>query len=170
MRIGEYLQVGAKMKNARIANGLSQGDMAKKLGLSNSAYSNYENSYSEPQIEIIQEFCKVLNISVKDLFEMDLPSKSRSPITTYSDVLYVFTELEKLGMTIEYDCHKDENTNSLIANVSFHNPQMVALINGLSEYKKYLATDKIDKEEYNLEISSMMSMFNVPINEYIDKK
>ena len=73
-------------------------------------------------------------------------------------------------MQIDYDCHKDKDTKRLVADVSFHNPQMVALANGLSEYNEDLKNDKIDKEEYQIEIDSLMSIFNVPITENIDKK
>lgn len=57
MRLSEYLEVGKKMKTARTNAGISQRDMAIKLALSNSSYSNYENGYSEPPAEIIVKFC-----------------------------------------------------------------------------------------------------------------
>ena len=43
MQLSEYLEVGKKMKTARANAGMSQRDMAIKLSVSNSAYSNYEN-------------------------------------------------------------------------------------------------------------------------------
>ena len=38
--------------------------MAFKLSVSNSAYSNYENGYSEPPAEIIIKFCDELDITL----------------------------------------------------------------------------------------------------------
>ena len=64
MQLSEYLEVGKKMKTARVNTGMSQRDMAIKLSVSNSAYSNYENGYSEPPAEIIIKFCDVLDITL----------------------------------------------------------------------------------------------------------
>ena len=62
MQLSEYLEVGKRMKTARTNVGMSQRDMAKQLSISNSAYSNYENGYSEPPAEIILKFCDILHI------------------------------------------------------------------------------------------------------------
>lgn len=70
MRLSEYLEVGKKMKTARTSAGISQRDMAIKLALSNSSYSNYENGYSEPPAEVIVKFCDVLNITMENLLEL----------------------------------------------------------------------------------------------------
>ncbi len=70
MRLSEYLEVGTKTKTARTNAGISQRDMAIKLALSNSSYSNYENGYSEPPAEIIIKFCDVLNITMENLLEL----------------------------------------------------------------------------------------------------
>lgn len=72
MRISEYLKIGAKLKAARTKAGISQRNMATKLGLSYSTYSNYENGYSEPSMEVIIPFCNIIQIGVEDLFGMKL--------------------------------------------------------------------------------------------------
>ena len=61
MRLGEYLEVGKKMKQARMNAGINQREMATRLELTNYSYSNYENGYSEPPVETIQKFCDILN-------------------------------------------------------------------------------------------------------------
>ena len=48
MRLGEYFEIGKRMKQARTNAGINQREMSAKLSLSNSSYSNYENGYSEP--------------------------------------------------------------------------------------------------------------------------
>ena len=65
MRISQYLQVNERLKFFRVdrGKGITQKEMARKLGLSYSAYSNYENGYSEPPIEIIQKFCSIIGIT-----------------------------------------------------------------------------------------------------------
>lgn len=68
MRITQYLQVGSCLKIFRINAGIAQKEMADRLKLSVATYSNYENGYSSPTIEVIQEFCKVLEIEVYCFF------------------------------------------------------------------------------------------------------
>ena len=49
MRLGEYFEIGKRMKQARTNAGINQRDMSSRLSLTNSSYSNYENGYSEPR-------------------------------------------------------------------------------------------------------------------------
>lgn len=166
MKISEYLQLGNKMKQARLQSNISQQDMAKKLGLGKSTYCNYENSYSEPQMETIEKFCDVLRITPTDLFQLTLPDKLRSPIRRFSDFLFVLSELDTLGIPVHADFNKDEITGKLVANFSMQNAQMVALANNWEDLQDKLARDLIDQEEYDMLLSDLMQNFNVPIVEY----
>ena len=56
------------MKILRIKADITQKVMAAKLELSVPTYSNYENGYSEPSMEVIQKFCTVLGISEDAFF------------------------------------------------------------------------------------------------------
>lgn len=67
MGINKYIQIGSKMKDARISQHISQKDMAKRLGLTVSTYSNYENNYREPKLEVIENVCKILGITIEEL-------------------------------------------------------------------------------------------------------
>lgn len=65
MRLGEYFEIGKRMKQARTNAGINQREMSAKLSLSNSSYSNYENGYSEPPVETILKFCDILGITLR---------------------------------------------------------------------------------------------------------
>ena len=56
MRIAHYLHVDKRLKSFRMGADMSQKEMAAKLELSVPTYSNYENGYSEPPMEVIQKF------------------------------------------------------------------------------------------------------------------
>ena len=71
MRLSEYLEVGRKMKTARTNAGISQRDMAKKLALSNSSYSNYENGYSTPDIYTLCKLAVIFDITLDELVEFE---------------------------------------------------------------------------------------------------
>ena len=80
MRLREYLEVGKKMKTARTNAGISQRDMAIKLSLTNSSYSNYENGYSEPPAEVILKFCEIIGISLEDLLGLKVTAPKNTTV------------------------------------------------------------------------------------------
>lgn len=52
-----------KLKKLREQKGISQKDVALAIGLTTSAYSNYEQGTREPSIEIIVKLCKFFNVT-----------------------------------------------------------------------------------------------------------
>lgn len=67
MGINQYIQIGSKIKEARLAKGIKQNKMAERLGVSVSTYSNYENNYREPKLDLIHQICDILDIEIDDL-------------------------------------------------------------------------------------------------------
>lgn len=71
MGINEYLQVGTRIKQFRKKAGITQREMATRLGLSYSTYSNYENNLREPGINVVENVAKVLGIPITDILGVD---------------------------------------------------------------------------------------------------
>lgn len=69
--INNYIRIGKRMKQVRIKTGISQKEMAIRLGISCSSYSNYENEYREPSINLIYSFCKEVNMTIDELIRME---------------------------------------------------------------------------------------------------
>ena len=68
MGINDFIQVGNRIKDLRKrTTNLSQRDMANKLGIPVSTYSNYENNHREPPIDILNRIASILNVSLEDL-------------------------------------------------------------------------------------------------------
>lgn len=55
------------LKKARILSGINQGQLAKKIGLTQAAISQFENGERFPNRETIKKLTQILNISAKDL-------------------------------------------------------------------------------------------------------
>ena len=85
MRLGEYFEIGNRMKQARTNTGINQRDMSSRLSLTNSSYSNYENGYSEPPAETILKFCDTLGITINDLLEIKITSNISATVNTFAD-------------------------------------------------------------------------------------
>lgn len=66
MKITQYLKIGRCLKIFRIKAGITQKEMAGRLKLSVPTYSNYENGYSSPTVEVLQEFCTAAGIYLND--------------------------------------------------------------------------------------------------------
>ena len=162
MRISHYLELDKKMKNLRVASGMSQKDMAAKLDLSVPSYSNYENGYSEPPMEILQKFCEILNVSVSDLFGFNVPANTKTNLKTYSDILRLIISLKKAGLNVDCSVTPNKETRRLRADI-IENPQMSAMLSKWNELNDDLEKDKIDSDEYNIWLEDLMSSFNIPI-------
>ena len=69
MGINQYIKIGSRIKEFRINKGLKQNEMAKLLNISVSTYSNYENNYREPKLDLIHKICDILNITLDELLD-----------------------------------------------------------------------------------------------------
>lgn len=182
MKIADYLNIADKMKTMRKKSGISQRDMAIKLGVSNSAYSNYENGYNEPSMEILDEFCRLLNVSFNDLLGIQIPAKPK--LKTYADLFSIFFQLEEMHIPITFDFYsepepisKQMRLGSKIT-IDMKNPQISTFIsawNAKKQEKKQLdeAADNRDNseylkaytlEEYEEWKNQILTLFNIPIN------
>ena len=63
--------VGANLRAARLAKGLTQKKLAKELNIYQSDYSNYENGKIQLDYQKIVYLCNRLDITPNDLFDMD---------------------------------------------------------------------------------------------------
>lgn len=172
MRISEYLEVGNKLKKARTDRGISQRKMATKLGLSYSTYSNYENGYSEPPMEIIIQFCEFINFSVEELLGLNLGTSRNATVKTFSDLLAIIIDLDRRGLSIKGATTYSQEKNQLIAHLSLDiaNAQLATFIPDWNSTNGELESGMIDEEDYALWLEDTLKLFNVPIDEYIYKK
>ena len=58
---------GDKLKNARLAAGLTQEELAAKCGMKKQSISRYENSEREPNIRTAKKLADALNIPLESL-------------------------------------------------------------------------------------------------------
>lgn len=60
--------IGIRIRELRLAQGLSQVELGKKIGLTQKAITTYERETREPNIETIKALAKVFGVSVEALF------------------------------------------------------------------------------------------------------
>jgi len=62
------MQIGAKLRELRIAKNLSQGDIQKRTGLFRCYTSRVENGYTVPTVETLEKYATALEIPLYRLF------------------------------------------------------------------------------------------------------
>ncbi|MGM9613978.1 MAG: helix-turn-helix domain-containing protein [Oscillospiraceae bacterium] len=60
-----------RIREARIANHMSQVELAKKLGVSKQSLSNWENDNIQPSVEMLTRMAVQLNVSTDYLLGLD---------------------------------------------------------------------------------------------------
>lgn len=61
--------LGARLKEARVAAGMSQADVAKAIGVSQPAYCYIENGDKMPSLPVAKQLSKILNVSLDYLVD-----------------------------------------------------------------------------------------------------
>lgn len=59
------------LKTARIRKGLTQKDIAERIGVAKSTYSLYESGNREPNVQTIKKIADILNTSADTLLGID---------------------------------------------------------------------------------------------------
>ena len=59
---------GEKIRRARKATGLTQRQLAEKLGVANTSVSNWEKDLSRPDADLIQALCAVLQMQPNEFY------------------------------------------------------------------------------------------------------
>lgn len=70
--------IGKNIKKIREDRKLTQKQLAEKLNVKNSRVSNWENGANNPPADMIEDICKILNVSASELLGLKLSSEELS--------------------------------------------------------------------------------------------
>ena len=167
MRISQYLDLPKKMYDARTKSGMSQKYIADKMGITKQSYSRYENGIAEPSIESLEIFCKEVHVTIPELLGINDPTTGYTPITHFSQWLYMLKELEDHGIDIDYDV-ENVTPGSMTGIYKIDQTQIGTIALVLKDLHHKLESSKITHGEYDTKINELISIYNVPISEYVD--
>lgn len=101
------MSFASRLRQAREQAGFTQQDLAKKLGVTKNAISNYENGVSSPKWEILIKIFDVLQVTPNFLYQDDFStdtSESCALTPQQSTLLAAFDQLNEEGQqkAVEY--------------------------------------------------------------------
>lgn len=99
IKIGRFIQEKRKEKK------LSQSDLAERLNITDRAISKWENGVCLPDTGTIPELCKILNISINDLFSgeiVDMNNNEKKLEEHLIEMTKLKEEKDKQLLALEY--------------------------------------------------------------------
>lgn len=94
------MSFASRLRQAREQSGLTQQDLAEKLGITKSAIGNYENGVSSPKWDVLLKIFDVLKVEPNFLYQdsFSLETPETSPLTPQqSSLLSSFDLLNEEG-------------------------------------------------------------------------
>jgi len=79
------MQIGAKLRELRIAKNLSQGDIQKRTGLLRTCTSRVENGYTVPSIDNLEKYASALGVPLYRFFTDEVTVKAAKLLKLPSD-------------------------------------------------------------------------------------
>ncbi|MGN0263913.1 MAG: helix-turn-helix domain-containing protein [Oliverpabstia sp.] len=113
---------GNLIRNARKESGLTQKELAEKVGLAEITIRQYENNKREPRIETLQKIADVLNIPTRDLSAGLLVLRLES----------IINEFEEKGLAESSDEDEDEGREKLREVIPIDEEYVISLIKQLN--------------------------------------
>lgn len=147
------------MKSLRKEKGISQKKMAEKLEMIPSAYSNYENLFTDIPVEVMQKFCKEIGCSMKELIGFDVSdSEEVHPISSLSDLMLAIMDLNKKNLPVSVTFHVDGEK----MNVDFRTAETEydKILDGLEQELENYRKEKIDKNQFRKNVKLLLEEEN----------
>lgn len=94
------MSFASRLRQAREQSGLTQQDLAEKLGVTKSAIGNYENGVSSPKWDVLLKIFDVLQVEPNFLYQDSFSSDSADPVVLtpqQSALLSSFDQLNEEG-------------------------------------------------------------------------
>ena len=138
------MKIAQVIRKYRKEAGLTQEEMAKRLGVTTPAVNKWENGNSYPDIELLAPLARLLHISLDTLlsFKEDLTSSEIDAIIQKMDSMFNEEEFEKVYEWATEKIKEYPNCNMLIW-------QMAVILDA-----RRLAEANLDSEKYDEQINT----------------
>jgi transcriptional regulator with XRE-family HTH domain len=100
----DQIKIGKFIQEKRKEKGITQSELAEILNITDRAISKWENGKCMPDVGIIQELCKILNITINDLFSgevVDMKNNEKILEKNLLEMTRLKEEKDKQLLTLE---------------------------------------------------------------------
>lgn len=105
-------KIGTYIKELRIKNNLSQGQLAEKLSVTNQAISKWENGRGLPDIEMLKQLSSIFNVKIDEIIQGEHISKEKKNTPLIILTLIIILIISVFGIIILVK----NNTNNFVFN------------------------------------------------------
>lgn len=130
--------IGDNLTNLRIMHGYSRKQLSDMLGVTEQAVWQYENNYTSPKMQIVNELKRIFNVKSKYFYTKDILSQNMIPdnikvmnIAYRSKVMNVISKTQAEAKHIEY---LDTFVNYLTNQVKYPTLKIIQLRDEVIEY------------------------------------
>lgn len=156
----DTMKVAKRIREARIAQNMTQTNLADAMGVSYQAVSNWERGNSMPDISKLEDLCGVLRITVEQLLGME--SKETAAIAkVLKEETVTVEELAEIAPMLPPDTIKAQ------AEKSAGEPGKKYNIAALAEIAPYLDDDFLEELVESVEVESLEEL--EPLAAYLDE-
>ncbi|WP_019423295.1 spr1629 family repressor/antitoxin [Paenibacillus sp. OSY-SE] len=138
--------IGKNLANLRIMHGYSRKQLSEMLGVTEQAVWQYENAYTSPKMQIVNELKRVFSVKSKYFYSEDMLARYMTPanvdvmnIAYRSKILNVISKTQAEAKHIEY---LDTFVNYITAKVSLPTLKIITLRDEVIEYLNHTEDDR----------------------------
>ncbi|AXI00764.1 ImmA/IrrE family metallo-endopeptidase [Sporosarcina sp. PTS2304] len=91
--------IGKSLTNIRVMNELSRGQLAKKVGVTEQAIWQYENGYTSPKLDVVNQLKTIFHVKASYFYREDLLSRSNMENIKVQHIAYRSETVNSLSKT-----------------------------------------------------------------------
>lgn len=134
--------VGDSLRNVRIMYGYSRKHLSEKIGVSEQAVWQFENGFSSPKLETLNELKRVFHVKNKYFFHEDFLKKQTKRLIEPQAIAYRSEEINSVSKTQSESIHS-EFLNNFVEDII----SLVSLPSGIINQAKKYAIDMLNSKE-----------------------
>lgn len=103
----DQVKIGKFIASKRKEIGITQQQLADKLGVTDKSIGNWENGRNMPDLSLFEPLCKELNISINDLMSGEIVDQKDYKVKCDENITYTINEVnkQKKKKNFNINCH-----------------------------------------------------------------
>lgn len=164
MGINEIIKIGDRLKSLRISKGLTQAELATKIGIPRTTYANYEANKREPKTDILHKIAQELDVTINDIFTRNF-ALEQDPDRVYA-LSFEITKLlptysfEEIDLAVNKAKSSFARGEIIITNEEMDKDEKLDFLIGI------FSTFEDDKLNELIDILAIKTAYNLPFELY----